>query len=546
MSNNPHSTTESVDDQAKNTSVPATASRRAVVRTIGAAGASVLLTAPAAEATESGGNMKWRYETQDRVRSSPTVVDGTVYIGSRDGNVYALGVNDGARQWSFPTGAEVRSSPNVVDGTVYVGSFDENVYALHADTGAQQWVFETGGRIIPSPTVVDGTVYIGSFDDNVYALDADNGAQRWTFKASSQVVTSPSVVNGTVYIGSTRLHALDADTGAELWGFDPEWGFPTATVFDNTVYVGTEEGNVFALDAETGDRQWGVTTDSDLSGKVGVQSPPTVVDTTVYVGSGNKVHALDVDSGSRKWSSTYESWVWASPTVAAGRVFLSSADHRVYALDAATGEEYWRFQTGSAVGTSPTVVGGTVYIGGWDGNVYALDAGIGGHSEDSRVLLGTLGHHHIWAEQASPIEEVCVDLIAEQDIDAGLVCVINDADAETLDVTYTASGNWELIETHLAIGDNLEEYEDEGWVTRRGHPRPGRFPYSDDHGSTDEVTYSISLTEIGAEPEDTLVIAAKAVVEREFNDELQEETAWGDGEQFTENGWAMYFEYEVQ
>jgi hypothetical protein len=64
-----------------------------------------------------------------------------------------------------------------VDGTVFVGSYDGNydgnLYAVAADTGSEEWAFETGGRVSSSPTVVDGTVFVGSGDDNLYAVDAD-------------------------------------------------------------------------------------------------------------------------------------------------------------------------------------------------------------------------------------------------------------------------------------------------------------------------------------------------------------------------------------
>jgi outer membrane protein assembly factor BamB len=39
----------------------------------------------------------------------------------------------------------------VVNGVVYVGSFDDNVYALNAGTGAELWSFTTGGYMIPRP-----------------------------------------------------------------------------------------------------------------------------------------------------------------------------------------------------------------------------------------------------------------------------------------------------------------------------------------------------------------------------------------------------------
>jgi outer membrane protein assembly factor BamB len=112
------------------------------------------------------------------VNPSPAVVDGTVFVGSADENVYALDAATGTRQWAFETDDTVFSSPAVVDGTVFVGSLDGNVYALDAATGTRQWAFETDGSVYSSPAVVDGTVFVGS-GQNVYALGGDaTGAER--------------------------------------------------------------------------------------------------------------------------------------------------------------------------------------------------------------------------------------------------------------------------------------------------------------------------------------------------------------------------------
>jgi hypothetical protein len=70
-------------------------------------------------------------------------------------------------------------------------------------------------------------------------------------------------------------------------------------------------------------------------------------------------------------------------------------------VDAASGDEQWRFQTGDYVDSSPTVVDGIVYVASDDGNLYAVDADVSGSSEGSRVRLGTLGHHHTWANKQS-------------------------------------------------------------------------------------------------------------------------------------------------
>jgi len=87
--------------------------------------------------------------------------------------------SEGEEIWSFETGGEVVSSPTVVDGTVYVGSSDGNLYSIDAGTGDEVWSFETDGTV-SSPIVVDGTLYVGS--DALYALDIESGEEVWRFE----------------------------------------------------------------------------------------------------------------------------------------------------------------------------------------------------------------------------------------------------------------------------------------------------------------------------------------------------------------------------
>jgi len=72
----------------------------------------------------------WSYETGDWVESSPTIVDGIVYVGSDDFNVYALCAANGTKIWNYTTGYYVDSFPVVSNGIIYMGSNDCNVHAL--------------------------------------------------------------------------------------------------------------------------------------------------------------------------------------------------------------------------------------------------------------------------------------------------------------------------------------------------------------------------------------------------------------------------------
>jgi len=85
---------------------------------------------PVAGPVPSNGQLKWSYTTGSYVSASPAVANGVVYVGSDDGNVYALNATTGAKLWSFTTGYWVYSSPAVVNSVVYVGSTDHNIYAI--------------------------------------------------------------------------------------------------------------------------------------------------------------------------------------------------------------------------------------------------------------------------------------------------------------------------------------------------------------------------------------------------------------------------------
>jgi len=72
--------------------------------------------------------------------------------------------------WNYTTGSAVPSSPAVANGVVYVGSYDGNIYALNATTGANVWNYTTGASVYSSPSVANGVVYVGSENNNVHAV----------------------------------------------------------------------------------------------------------------------------------------------------------------------------------------------------------------------------------------------------------------------------------------------------------------------------------------------------------------------------------------
>jgi outer membrane protein assembly factor BamB len=312
-------------------------------------------------------NVLWSYII-GAIYSSPAIVDGRVYIGSNDRNVYCLDALTGGYIWSFKTGYWVESSPAVADGKVYIGSSNHNVYCLDALTGGLIWRYSTGDSVESSPAVADGRVYIGSWDNKVYCLDADTGKFIWSYKTEDRVeYSSPAVVDGKVYIGSwdDNVYCLDANTGDYIWSYKTGYRVKSSpAVADGKVYIGSMN-DFYCLDADTGDYIW--------SFKTGVHSSPAVADDKVYIGEfDGKVICLDANTGDYVWSYKLAEKVHSSPAVADGKVYIGSDDHNVYCLDADTGGYIWSFKTGFWVESSPAVADGKVYIGSYDGNVYAF------------------------------------------------------------------------------------------------------------------------------------------------------------------------------
>ena len=133
--------------------------------------------APAKAAVQRPGTVLWEFETESAVFSSPAIgLDSTLYVGSRDNNLYAINGKSGGKLWQFETGGEVWCSPTIGFGdTVYIGSVDKKLYAINGKNGVILWEFETKGSVSSTPAIgPDGTLYLGSDDNKIYAIKTDS------------------------------------------------------------------------------------------------------------------------------------------------------------------------------------------------------------------------------------------------------------------------------------------------------------------------------------------------------------------------------------
>ncbi len=202
------------------------------------------------------GNRTRVAELHDGASVAPAIADSLAFVSTWD-QLRAIDLNTGEEEWRFYGGEDKRmtgSDPAVVDGTVYVGSSDSNLYAIDTESGEEEWRFEEPNNSInTSPSVVNGTIYFGSNDNYCYAVDANNGEERWRFESGYEIRAKPTVADGVVYVCSADkyIYALDTSTGEEIWSFETDgiiWSEPI--VLNKTVYVASSDGYIYALEDE--------------------------------------------------------------------------------------------------------------------------------------------------------------------------------------------------------------------------------------------------------------------------------------------------------
>ena len=298
--------------------------------------------------------------------SSPTVVDGILYIGATTvinsfqyssnpppygiwWDFYAFNASNGALIWDYRgDNASLLTSGAVADGAVFFGAgfYDAgSVLALNTSSGTMLWNYTTN-QGISSLTVANGIAYftVGYYGYTLYALNATSGKKIWELSGYGR--SSPKIVNGILYIGSQddyNLNALNASNGKPIWNYTTEfYVYSTPAVAGGSVYF-SSGNNIYALDARTGVKLWNYSTAGD-----GYESSsPTFGNGIVYIYSGKEQNliALKASNGVKLWNYTK---VGGNPIVANGVVYVSVPPTDVssgylFALNAYNGEKIWSY-----------------------------------------------------------------------------------------------------------------------------------------------------------------------------------------------------------
>ena len=155
----------------------------------------------------------------------------------------------------------------------------------------------------------------------------------------------------------------------------PVWKFKcedeirgTPTIFENMLYFGCYDNNLYALDAAEGSFKWKYPTEG------GIVSKPAIAENNVYFGSeDNRLHVVSARTGKIVWSHFSEAPMRSSPSIAEGHVFIGSDDGTLHAVNILSGRPTWEFEAPAAIRSTPFVDGTKIYFGGERGQFYSID-----------------------------------------------------------------------------------------------------------------------------------------------------------------------------
>lgn len=246
-----------------------------------------------------------------------------------------------------------------------------------------------GGKARSSEVMALRRELLAKYDYTPLAEITGSPPQRPSRPAAAPATASPT--DWPHYRGNPSLHGASPAT----IGHQPSlaWTFTTKAeilsspvIHDGTVFVGSTDNSVYAIDLATGKQKWVYAT-KDM-----VEAPPLVLDGRVYVGSSDFFfYALDAKTGALLWKFECQDKILGSANWFTGkdgrrRVVVGSYDARVYCFDE-QGKKLWSYETDNFVNGSPAIHNGEVVFGGCDAGLHLVDGESG--ARITKIDLGS-------------------------------------------------------------------------------------------------------------------------------------------------------------
>jgi outer membrane protein assembly factor BamB len=321
----------------------------------------------------------WTFKGEDGHKSSPIVESNRVYLGSAEGMVRCLRLEDGKKIWEYETDDAVEAPPLLAGGMLLVGNSKGTFCALDPLQGKLKWQYTNSGQILgsanwfPKSAGTGSSVVFGSYDNKVHCLDLTTGKSKWTFDTQNYINGTPAIAEQRLVFGGCDglLHIVDGKAGTELGQIEiGSYIAGSATVAGKLAFFGHYGNKLLCVDLEKKSVVWSY--GQNDGGSPFFSSPALSADRVVIGGRDGFLHCVDRASGKGLWKFRTRGDVDSSPVICQDKVVFGSNDGRVYLVNLKDGSLVWNFEAGSPISTSPAVAASRVIVAAEDGRVYAF------------------------------------------------------------------------------------------------------------------------------------------------------------------------------
>jgi eukaryotic-like serine/threonine-protein kinase len=224
----------------------------------------------------------------------------TGYSAERTGNPSAKPL------WRFgPAGAFI-SSPSVVNGVLYIGSRDSTIYAIDAKTGILIWKKKVFGWVDSSPLLFGDSLVVGCRDEEIYVLDKNNGETIGEIPAGLQLSSPVELDDGSIL--SLIGHPLNSFSKINLRGIGNSWSlvftqpmFSSPAVMGAMTAFGGNDGMLYGVDLTARSITWSLKTEGTA-----YLSTPAISESLVFFAPGDfdrNIYAVWLADGTLFWKS---------------------------------------------------------------------------------------------------------------------------------------------------------------------------------------------------------------------------------------------------
>lgn len=288
----------------------------------------------------------WRKGPPARL-SGGLILDGdSLYVGSENGELFALDTQSGDIRWRVHVPGEVVSAPAAGEGRVAVQLGNGVVVALDASDGEELWRHEEevpalSLRGTSSPVIAAGGVMIGTSSGRAAVLILEDGQMAWDERIAAptggsdlermvDIDATPVVRGDTLYMlaYNGELIALELRSGEVIWRRDYA-GYRTPQITGNRIFITTTNSHIAALERINGNERW---RNNDLYGR-SLTEVTVLPDYLVTADRFGVVHWLDRESGQIVGRHTVrKDSIQVAPVQAGDYLIVQTVDGRLIAL----------------------------------------------------------------------------------------------------------------------------------------------------------------------------------------------------------------------